>query len=153
MTRHGKPVAVLLSIEDEEELERLVLAYTPKFKSILEAGRAQIREYDEKETTETGRSQVPQLANGSGCHLRNHGCADPLPSDCAESCFPVSFDGFFGRPRNTDSLHGRELLVQRGRCSSTLDLTTMSRETSMTSHVGLTTKRLLSHGPFPSTPL
>jgi len=44
VTRHGKPVAVLLSIEDEEELERLVLAYTPKFKSILEAGRAQIRE-------------------------------------------------------------------------------------------------------------
>jgi prevent-host-death family protein len=44
VTRHGKPVAVLLSIEDEEELERLVLAYTPKFQSILEAGRKQIRE-------------------------------------------------------------------------------------------------------------
>jgi prevent-host-death family protein len=44
VTRHGKPVAVLLSIEDEEELERLVLVYTPKFQGILEAGRAQIRE-------------------------------------------------------------------------------------------------------------
>jgi hypothetical protein len=44
VTRHGKPVAVLLSIEDEEELERLVLAYTPKFQGILEAGRKQIRE-------------------------------------------------------------------------------------------------------------
>ena len=44
VTRHGKPVAVLLSIEDEEELERLVLAYTPKFQGILEAARAQIRE-------------------------------------------------------------------------------------------------------------
>ena len=44
VTRHGKPVAVLLSIEDEEELERLVLAYTPKFRGILDAAREQIRE-------------------------------------------------------------------------------------------------------------
>ena len=43
VTRHGKPVAVLLSIEDEDELERLVLAYTPKFQGILEAAREQIR--------------------------------------------------------------------------------------------------------------
>jgi prevent-host-death family protein len=43
VTRHGKPVAVLLSVEDEEELERLVLAYTPKFRAILDAGREQIR--------------------------------------------------------------------------------------------------------------
>jgi prevent-host-death family protein len=44
ITRHGKPVAVLLSIEDEDELERLVLAYTPKFQGILKAAREQIRE-------------------------------------------------------------------------------------------------------------
>jgi len=44
VTRHGKPVAVLLSVEDEEELERLVLAYTPKFRTILNAVRKQIRE-------------------------------------------------------------------------------------------------------------
>ena len=44
VTRHGKPVAVLLSIEDEEELERLLLAYTPKFQGILKAARQQIRE-------------------------------------------------------------------------------------------------------------
>jgi len=44
VTRHGKPVAVLLSVEDEEELERLVLAYTPKFRTILDAGREQIRQ-------------------------------------------------------------------------------------------------------------
>lgn len=44
VTRHGKPVAVLLSIEDEEELERLVLAYTPKFRGILAAAREQIRQ-------------------------------------------------------------------------------------------------------------
>ncbi len=31
VTRYGKPVAVLLSVEDGDELERLVLAYTPSF--------------------------------------------------------------------------------------------------------------------------
>ena len=44
VTRHGKPVAVLLSIEDEAELERLILAYTPKLRGILAAARDQIRE-------------------------------------------------------------------------------------------------------------
>ena len=44
VTRHGKSVAVLLSFDDEEELERLVLAYTPKFQGIREAARTQSRE-------------------------------------------------------------------------------------------------------------
>ena len=44
VTRHGKPVAVLLSVEDEDELERLVLACTPRFRAILEAGREQVRD-------------------------------------------------------------------------------------------------------------
>jgi prevent-host-death family protein len=44
VTCHGKPVAILLSIDDEDELERLVLAYTPKFQGILEAAREQIRQ-------------------------------------------------------------------------------------------------------------
>ena len=44
VTRHGKQVAVLLSVEDEEELERLILAYTPRFRAIMETTREQIRE-------------------------------------------------------------------------------------------------------------
>jgi prevent-host-death family protein len=44
VTRYGKPVAVLLSVGDEEELERLVLAYTPRFQEILARARQQIRE-------------------------------------------------------------------------------------------------------------
>ena len=44
VTRYGKPVAVLLSVEDEDELERLILAYTPRFREIMDAGRMQIRE-------------------------------------------------------------------------------------------------------------
>jgi prevent-host-death family protein len=44
VTRNGKPVAVILSVSDEEEIERLVLAYSPKFQSILEVAEKQIRE-------------------------------------------------------------------------------------------------------------
>ncbi len=44
VTQNGKPVAVLLGIEDEEELERLVPAYSKRFRAVLEAARQQIRE-------------------------------------------------------------------------------------------------------------
>ena len=44
VTRNGKPVAVLPSVEDEDELERLILAYSPKFQGILQAAEKQIRE-------------------------------------------------------------------------------------------------------------
>lgn len=44
VTKNGRPVAMLLSITDEEEIERLVLAYSPKFQSILEVAEQQIRE-------------------------------------------------------------------------------------------------------------
>jgi hypothetical protein len=41
---NGKPVVVLLSIEDEEEIDRMVLAYSPKFQRILRAAKQQIRD-------------------------------------------------------------------------------------------------------------
>lgn len=44
VTRNGRPVAVLLSVEDDKELERLVLAYSPGFQEILQTARQQIRE-------------------------------------------------------------------------------------------------------------
>ena len=44
VTRNGRPVAVLLSVEDDEELERLILAYSPKFQTILQTAGQQIRE-------------------------------------------------------------------------------------------------------------
>jgi len=34
ITRNGKPAAVLLAVQDEDELERLVLAYSPKFQTL-----------------------------------------------------------------------------------------------------------------------
>ncbi len=44
ITKNGKPVAVLLGVTDEDEIERLALAYSPKFKAILAQGRQQIQE-------------------------------------------------------------------------------------------------------------
>lgn len=43
VTRSGKAVGILLAVEDEEELERLVLAYSPRLRTILEAARERIR--------------------------------------------------------------------------------------------------------------
>jgi len=39
----GKPVAVLLRSEDEDDLERLLMGHSPKLQSILEAARARFR--------------------------------------------------------------------------------------------------------------
>ena len=43
VTKNGKPVAVILGTTDEEEIERLILAYSPKFQAILGRGRQEIR--------------------------------------------------------------------------------------------------------------
>ena len=42
VTRNGKPVAVLLGVEDEAELERLILGYTPRFQTLIAAAREQV---------------------------------------------------------------------------------------------------------------
>lgn len=44
LTRNGKPVAVLLGVTDEDEVERLILAYSPKFQALLDAAEQRIRE-------------------------------------------------------------------------------------------------------------
>src|SRR5215211_476999 len=43
ITKNGKPVVVLLSKEDDDELERLALAYSRRFQTILHEAREQIR--------------------------------------------------------------------------------------------------------------
>lgn len=43
VTRNGKSAGVLLAVDDEEELERLVLAYSPRLRTILDAARERIR--------------------------------------------------------------------------------------------------------------
>ncbi|MCX7045697.1 MAG: type II toxin-antitoxin system Phd/YefM family antitoxin [Candidatus Sumerlaeota bacterium] len=44
VTRNGRPVAMLLSCPDEAEMERLILAYSPKFQSMLRAAKRRIRQ-------------------------------------------------------------------------------------------------------------
>ena len=44
ITRNGRPAAVLIAAPDEEELERLVLAHTPRFQRLLKAARERIQE-------------------------------------------------------------------------------------------------------------
>jgi prevent-host-death family protein len=42
VTRNGKPVAVLLAVSDEEELERLMMAHSPRLQAILNAARQRV---------------------------------------------------------------------------------------------------------------
>jgi prevent-host-death family protein len=42
ITRKGKSVAVILAVEDDDEVERLLLAYSPKFQRLLQTARQQI---------------------------------------------------------------------------------------------------------------
>jgi prevent-host-death family protein len=44
VTRNGRPVAVIVGVQDEDEIERLLMAYSPRLQAILEGSRKQIRE-------------------------------------------------------------------------------------------------------------
>lgn len=43
ITRNGRPVGVLLAPLDDDDLERLVLAHSPRFRALLEKSRKSIR--------------------------------------------------------------------------------------------------------------
>jgi len=43
ITRNGRPAAVLLAPKTDEELERLILAYSPRFQALLDKSRKSIR--------------------------------------------------------------------------------------------------------------
>lgn len=42
VTRNGKAVAVLLAVNEDDELERLLLAHSPRFRALLDKSRRQI---------------------------------------------------------------------------------------------------------------
>jgi prevent-host-death family protein len=44
VTRNGHPVAVIIGVQDEDEIERLLMAYSPRLRAILDRSRQQIRE-------------------------------------------------------------------------------------------------------------
>jgi prevent-host-death family protein len=43
VTRNGRPVAVLVAVNDEEALKRLMMAHSPRIQAILEAARQRIQ--------------------------------------------------------------------------------------------------------------
>jgi prevent-host-death family protein len=64
VTRNGKPVAVIVGVQDEDEIERLLMSYSPRLQAILEKSRKQIREGDvlnhEEFWAEVAASRTPQ---------------------------------------------------------------------------------------------
>jgi prevent-host-death family protein len=44
VTRNGRPVAVIVGVQDEEEIERLLMAYSPHLRAILERSRQQFHD-------------------------------------------------------------------------------------------------------------
>jgi prevent-host-death family protein len=66
VTRNGRPVAVILSVQDEDEIERLLLAYSPQLRAILDRSRQQFQEGEwlgEKEFW--SQFEQPQPSEGS----------------------------------------------------------------------------------------
>ncbi len=43
VTRNGRPVAVIIGVQDEDEIERLLMAYSTRLRAILERSRQQFR--------------------------------------------------------------------------------------------------------------
>ncbi len=43
VTRNGKAVAMIVAVQDDDEVERLLMAHSPRLQAILEASRKQIR--------------------------------------------------------------------------------------------------------------
>src|SRR5438128_12426844 len=68
VTRNGRPVAVIVGVQDEDEIERLLMAYSPRLQAILEASRKQIREGDvlnhQEFWKEIEASRAAQCRNG-----------------------------------------------------------------------------------------
>lgn len=68
VTRNGRPVAALLGVQDDEELERLILARSARLRELLEAARQQIREGEgighEDFWREMEQEEKPQKARG-----------------------------------------------------------------------------------------
>ena len=44
VTRNGKAVAVLVAVGHDEDLERLLMAHSPRLQAILDAARQRIRD-------------------------------------------------------------------------------------------------------------
>jgi len=71
VTKNGKPVAVLLGISDEDEIERLVLAYSKKLRVVLDKAEQRIRENGGLSHDEVWRQVDEVYANASTAREAN----------------------------------------------------------------------------------
>ena len=46
VTRNDRPVAVIVGVQDEDEIERLLIASSPRLRAIVAASQKQIRDGD-----------------------------------------------------------------------------------------------------------
>jgi prevent-host-death family protein len=67
VTRNGRAVAVIVGVQDDDEIERLLMAYSPHLRAILDRSRRQFREgkwlSEEQFWSQFDKSQPP---SGSG---------------------------------------------------------------------------------------
>jgi len=73
VTRNGRPVAVIVGIQDEDEIERLLMAYSPKLQAILAASRKQIRQGEVLSHKEFWAEVKASRASGRGGAKRKAG--------------------------------------------------------------------------------
>jgi prevent-host-death family protein len=67
VTRNGRPVAVLVGIQDEDDIERLMMAHSPQLRAILERSRQQFRDGNwlgEEEFWSQFQTSTPSKASG-----------------------------------------------------------------------------------------
>src|SRR5262245_46783991 len=64
VTRNGRPVAVLVGVHDEDEIERLLMAFSPRLRAILDRARRQIADGEglshEEFWSDVGSPEPPQ---------------------------------------------------------------------------------------------
>ena len=75
VTRNGKPVAVLVGVEDEDEIERLLMAYSPRLRAICDLSRQQ-----------TEPSSQPASNNASANSANSSVSSVPSASVTINSC-------------------------------------------------------------------
>src|SRR5258708_859201 len=44
VTRNGRAVAVIVGVQDEDEIERLLMAYSPQLRAVVDRSRQQFRD-------------------------------------------------------------------------------------------------------------
>jgi len=83
VTKNGRPVAALLAVRNDEQLEELVLAHSPRLQAMLEAARQQIRQggaiahEDFWQQMEEGK---PGKGRGKGRGRRDSGTSSRKPA-------------------------------------------------------------------------